>query len=64
MFILIVALALLFVMPPPVDAGEKASDTTKSETRLAAPLPSDEQLDALVFVQPIPMGPRQRAKRQ
>jgi hypothetical protein len=49
MFILIVVLALLFVMAPPVYASEKASNTTKLETRLgAAPLPSDEQLDALL----------------
>jgi hypothetical protein len=47
MFILIVALALLFVMPPHVDAGEKGPTT--SETRPgAASLPSDEQLDALL----------------
>jgi hypothetical protein len=49
MFMLIVALALLFVIPPHVDAGEKPSDPTKSETRPgAASLPSDEQLDALL----------------
>jgi hypothetical protein len=49
MFILMLALALLFVMPSPVDAREKASDTTKSEKRVeVAPLPSDEQLDALL----------------
>jgi hypothetical protein len=49
MFILIVVFALLIVMAPPVDASEKVSDTTKSETGMvAAPLPSDEQLDALL----------------
>jgi hypothetical protein len=49
MFILIVVLALLFVTATPVDGREKASDTTKSEARLGvAPLPSDEQLDALL----------------
>jgi hypothetical protein len=37
------------VVPLPVDANEKAWDTAKSETLpRAAPLPSDEQLDALL----------------
>jgi hypothetical protein len=49
MFILIVAVALLFVMSPQVDAREMVSDPAKSETRPgAASLPSDEQLDALL----------------
>jgi len=43
------SVCILFVVPLPVDANEKAWDTAKSETLpRAAPLPSDEQLDALL----------------
>jgi hypothetical protein len=48
MFILIVVFALLFVMAPPVDASEKVSGTKSGTGMVAAPLPSDEQLDALL----------------